>query len=199
LLKQDLEKDPDNDRAMFYLGESYIHLAQKEGINKDSSRCVELLKNAISFYKKRFEMKDTWSQERYYSLFKMAEAKTLLDGDIDFLGYLKAYNYKPSRLEPIHCILKYCREKELYNIGYMVGKAALENGEELEPDALFVDGTVYEYQILDEFSICASWSGRNEEAVDAINKIIPIIEGEIDEENEKRIKENLKICREKSS
>ena len=50
--------------------------------------------------------------------------------------------------------------------------------------------------MLDEFSICASWSGHNKEAVKVIEHIIPKIEGDIEQDSEDRIKENLKICRE---
>ena len=196
LLKKGLEDDPNNDRAMFYLGESYIHLAEQEGINREDLRCVELLQNATKWYKKRSEIKGTWSQEIYYSLFKMAKAKTYLSGQIDILGYLKAYNFKISRLEPIEKVLRHCRENELYNIGYMLGKAAIDNEEKLEDDALFVDGDVYLYKMLDEFSICASWSGHNKEAIKVIESIIPKIEGDVEKSTEDRIKENLKICRE---
>ena len=198
LLRKDLQDDPNNDRAMFYLGESYIHLAEQKGIN-EGQECVELLKNAIECYKKRSEMKNTWSQEVYFSLFKMARAKTFLAGEIDVLGYLRAYDYKPSRLEPIHQVLRHCRENKLYNIGYIIGKAVLENKKDLESEALFVDGDVYLYQMLDEFSICASWSGHNKEAITVIEGIIPKIEGDIEKETEDRIKENLKICRELDS
>ena len=127
---------------------------------------------------------------------KWLKPRRILSGETDVLGYLKAYNYKPSRLEPIWEILRYCRENKLYTIGYMLGKTAIENKEELEIDALFVSGEIYFYKFLDEFSICASWSGHYKESIETIESLIPKIEGEIDEENEDRIKENLKICRE---
>lgn len=196
LLTKDIEENPNSDRAMFYLGESYLNLAMKEGVDNDDERSIELLENAISWYTKRSKMKDSWTQEIFYSLLRIAKAKTLLSGETDVLGYLKAYNYKTSRLEPIWEILRHCRENKLYTIGYMLGKAALENKKDLEPDALFVSGEVYFYKLLDEFSICASWSGHYKESIETIESIIPKIEGEIDEENEDRIKENLKICRE---
>jgi glycosyltransferase involved in cell wall biosynthesis len=196
LLTKDLKENPSDDRSMFYLGESYLNLALKEGIDSESERSNELLETAVYWYTKRSEMKNTWTQEIFYSLLKIAKTKTLLNGEIDVLGYLRAYNYKTSRLEPVWEILKHCRENELYTIGYMLGKTALENKEVLEDDALFVNGDVYLYQLLDEFSICASWSGHYKESIETIESIIPKIEGEIDKENEDRIKENLKICRE---
>jgi glycosyltransferase involved in cell wall biosynthesis len=198
LLLGDYEENPRNDRVMFYLGESHIHLAMKhvdEGDDYSSPKCTNLLRDAIHWYKKRSEVKESWPQEVYFSLFKMAKAKTLLDGEIDTLGYLKAYNYMPSRLEPIHNIVRHCREEKLYDIGYLLGKMAIKNKKSLSKDALFVDGNVYLYQMLDEFSICASWSGHNEEAIEAIETILPVIKGDVDKEVEERIIENLKICR----
>ena len=101
----------------------------------------------------------------------------------------------PSRLEPIHQIVRYCRENEYYRIGYIIGKAALDNRSPLPDDALFVDGDVYSFQLMDETAICASWSGHNEESCEMIEAIIPVIQGYVSEENEDRIKDNLKICR----
>lgn len=196
LLTKDIEENPDDDRSTFYLGESHLNLALKEGVDNKDKRSVELLETAIYWYTKRSKMKNTWTQEVFYSLLKIAKAKTLLSGEIDILGYLKAYNYKTSRLEPMWEVLRHCRENKLYTIGYMLGKSAIENKKRLEDDALFVDGSVYSYKFLDEFSICASWAGHHDEAIKIIEKIIPEIEGEIDEDSEDRIKENLKICRE---
>lgn len=189
LLEEEIKEDPNNPRTMFYLGETYLNLYIRSDDNKD------YLDKAIKWYEKRSQQNDSWPQEIYYSLFKLAKCKTKKFDAFDFEGYLKAYDFMPSRLEPIHQIVKYCREKEFYRIGYLIGSMALNNITPLASDALFVDGDVYSYQLMDEVSICASWSGDNQKSCDLIESILPIIEGYVSEENEERIKDNLKICR----
>lgn len=195
LLTQDLKEDPDNDRAMFYLGESYFNLAHQEGIDITSEKTCSLLRDASFWYQKRVDAINTWDQEKYISLFKMAKINSLMNDSIDFLGFLKAYEFMPSRLEPIYQIVRFCRENELYYSGYLIGKMALTNITPLPKDALFVDGDVYSYQLIDETAICASWAGDNRTSESMIESILPIIEGYASEENVERIKDNLKICR----
>ena len=189
LLTEEIKKAPDNSRTMFYLAESYFNLHYRNKENPD------YLDNAIYWYKKRASCLISWEQEVYYSLFKLAKANSIKNNYFDFAGYLKAYDFMPSRLEPIHQIVRYCRENEYYRIGYIIGKAALDNRSPLPDDALFVDGDVYSFQLMDETAICASWSGHNEESCEMIESIIPVIQGYVSEENEDRIKDNLKICR----
>ena len=189
LLLQEIETDPENTRTMFYLGETFLNLFYKDKSN------TENLENAIKWYSLRASKLDSWHQEVYYSLFKLARARSMRDGSFDFEGYLKAYDFMPCRLEPIHEIVKYCRENELYRIGYIIGQMALDNIAPLPEDSLFVSGDVYSYQLMDEVSICASWSGDNKTSCNIIESILPIVEGYVSKENESRIKENLKICR----
>jgi len=189
LLSKEIKDKPEDTRTMFYLAETYLNLFYR---NKDN---LQYLDNAIYWYEERSKRVDAWSQETYYSLFKLAKAKTERNKQFDFASYLKAYEFLPSRLEPIHEIVKYCRENELYKIGYIIGQSAIDNIKPLEDDALFVDGDVYSHKLVDETSVCASWAGDNESACEMIESIIPIVEGYISEENENRIKENLKICR----
>tara|TARA_B100000519_G_scaffold136014_1_gene117664 strand:- start:3048 stop:4211 length:1164 start_codon:yes stop_codon:yes gene_type:complete len=189
LLEQEIESNPSDSRTMFYLGETYFNLFDKYP-NEES-----YIDKSIYWYEKRSQQEDSWDQEVYHSLFKAAQARGLRYDYFDFEGFLKAYNFMPSRLEPIHSIVRHCRLNELYRIGYVIGNAALENIKPLPEDALFVDGDVYSYKLADEVAVCASWSGDNKTSCAMIESIIPIIENYISEEDEDRIKENLKICR----
>ena len=189
LLSKEIKEKPGDTRTMFYLAETYLNLFYR---NEDN---LEYLDNAIHWYEERSKQTDSWEQETYYSLFKLARAKTEKNKQFDFAGYLRCYEFLPNRLEPIHEIVKYCRENEFYKIGYIIGQSAMDNIKPLQEDALFVDGDVYSHKLIDEISVCASWAGDNESACEMIESIIPIVEGYVSEENENRIKENLKICR----
>tara|TARA_B100000287_G_C20630616_1_gene779670 strand:+ start:417 stop:1580 length:1164 start_codon:yes stop_codon:yes gene_type:complete len=189
LLEESIKEDPNNPRTMFYLGQTYFDLYMKNTENDI------YLDRAISWYEKRVEQKDSWNQEIFISLVKIADCLSIKKDVLDLSAYLRAYEFMPSRLEPIHTIVKYCRDNEFYRIGYIIGKFALDNITPLPKDALFVDGDVYMYKLMDEVAICASWSGDNKTSCEIIESILPVVEGYVSEENEERIKDNLKICR----
>ena len=80
-----------------------------------------------------------------------------------------------------------------YHLGYILGKG-IYNIRNINAD-LFVDKWVYDYALLDEFSICAYWVGDYKSSLEC-TKIL-LSENKIPEYYIERIKDNMKFSQKK--
>lgn len=150
LLEKSLKKDPKNARTVFYLAQSY----------KDAGK----LKKAIEVYERRVAM-GGWEQEVFWSLYQIGIIQETLEmaEDIVTKSYLKAYKFRPCRVEPLFRLSSYYRRKENYLMGYLFAQYALDMKQPNDP--LFVENWIYEHGLKLEHSICAYWIGRYEESL----------------------------------
>ncbi len=146
-------------RYQFYLAQSY----------RDSGRQAL----ALQHYAKRAEM-GLWIEEVFMSLYCVAQLKEQLHFADDEIvdAYLRAAEVLPTRVEALHRASHFCRQKGRFDEGYRIAKRGL--GVPMPIDALFVEPTVYEHGLLDEFSLNAYWSGRTQECLDACLKILAV-------------------------
>jgi glycosyltransferase involved in cell wall biosynthesis len=138
LLEEGLEKEPDNVRYMFYLAQTY--------------HCIGRDKDAIQMYKKRFRA-GGWDEERWYSLYMIGQSYHKLKEIAKFEKYMNlAYEFRPSRAEPLHKLAKYFRETSQHYKCYhyiLAGKKI-----PMSPDSLFVETEVYTDFFHYEETIC---------------------------------------------
>ena len=152
VLLKGIEKEPNNIRYHFYLAQSY----------RDAGKLPE----AIEYYDKRSKM-GGWNEEIFYSLYQKA---TLIARTPNYpnafeeilTNCLKAYEICPQRAESLYTLTRYCRETERWLLGYMFGKMALQIPYP-ELDSLFIQDDIYNYHLLDEVAVCASWLGKRDE------------------------------------
>jgi len=129
LLEEGLKEEPNNERYLFYLAQSY----------KDCKR----IDDSIVYYKKRINV-GGWAEEVWYSMYtlmKLYEEK----GDsarMEMWG-LKAYEYRKERAENIHYLVQHFRNKRQYHkawhyweLGSVIKKPA---------DVLFIESDVYHH------------------------------------------------------
>ena len=127
LLEQGLEEDPTNVRYMFYLAQTYHSLGR--------------YKDSIAMYTKRFEA-GGWDEERWYSLYMIAQCHHALKDIIEFEAWMnRAYEFRPTRAEPLYKLTKHFRETSHHykayhylRMGHMLPKPG---------DSLFVESDVY--------------------------------------------------------
>lgn len=157
ILEQGLKEEPDNSRYRFYLARSYL----------DADQYQQALEN----FKKRAAM-GGWEEEVYYSLFSIARCYQLLNYDKAHIieAYLKAFYYRPSRLEALYQAVRLCREHEFYNLGYQLAK--LITHIQGSDDLLFVHHEIYNWRFLDELAVCAVNCGHRAEARGIIAHLI---------------------------
>lgn len=159
-------------RYMFYLAQSYRDCGNNE--------------KALETYLKRSEM-GYWSEEIYVSYNQAANLMRELGHPKERIlqTYLQAQECNPNRGEALYGFLYYCRINALHQQGFIIGKHAITLSN--PSGALFSETWIYDYGILDEFSIIAFWSGNYLESKQACEKIL-------DKENvPTHIKDRVKI------
>jgi glycosyltransferase involved in cell wall biosynthesis len=148
ILETALKDDPNNSRYVFYLAQSY----------RDAKDYSQALKN----YEKRASM-DGWDEETFYSLYQIGAMQEFLEMPTDTVikSYVKAYQYRKSRVEPLFQIVRLFRLKEDFNSGYLAAQIAQTLP--VSKDHLIVEHWIYDYGLPLELSICAYWLGKYEE------------------------------------
>lgn len=149
LLLEELERNPNDPRSIFYLAQSYRDASDDQ--------------KAIEWYTKRSQL-GGWEEEVYFSLYMIAFCKQR-SGKYNFetellYDFLKAFNYRKSRREALFHIVNYYRltgkHKEAFAYG-MLGFNSIPT-----KDILFVNRSVRDYRFIDEVAIAAYWCGHYE-------------------------------------
>ncbi len=173
-LLKGIKDEPKNERYMFYLAQSYMDA-------KD-------YKNAIKWYQKRINMKG-WYEEVYYSYYRIATCMENLNCNWEDIekAFLKAWEFLPSRAEPLYEIAKHYNFTNNFSKGYSFSKQAssiIFPKEQL----LFLFKDVYNYQALYEYLLSSHYTKRYEESFNIgnqlLNKSIP--------NNERKIIEKIR-------
>ncbi len=140
VLEAALAAEPQNARYAFYLAQSWRDCGEDE--------------KAITAYERRARM-GGWSEEVYFSLYEAARlsAKVGKDDPIVIDAYLRAFEFRPTRAEPLSGLAAHLRELGRRNAAYPFARAASEIPR--PDDILFVDDSVYAWRALDELAIAA--------------------------------------------
>lgn len=158
ILHDGLLKSPNNARYTFYLAQSYKDLGDNE--------------NAILWYNNYLKL-DGWDQETFTALYYIGICKERENYNFEkdtLYSYLKAFHYRPTRLEPIYRIISYFRKKNMYNIGF--GYGIIGYNIKKTTDILFVEKDIYDYKYLDELSICAYYAGFYQLSIDICEHLL---------------------------
>ena len=177
LLESELLKDPTNSRNQFYLGQSYFDSQQWE--------------KAIVAYQGRIAL-GGWPEEVYYSMYRIAVAKAMMDRPWPeiMMSFLEAYNYRPSRAEPLVHIAQVLRQK--FNqpaAAFVFARQAVEIPFPAN-DILFIPTALYEFAALDEVSATAYAGGRPDIGYHFTKKLL--LSGKVPDDQLPRIQNNLK-------
>jgi glycosyltransferase involved in cell wall biosynthesis len=183
LLKKTLETEQDDwfrSRYTFYLAQSLRDLERRE--------------ESLEQYLKRAEM-GYWNEERFMSYYNAGHLMKQLDYSSNDIiqTYLKGHELVPTRLECLWAAIQHCRFKGLYQQGWMLSHEALKITR--PSSGLFLEEWIYDYAILDEYSIVAYWSGHFEESKWACEKLLS--ENKIPRYHIDRIKGNLQFSLDK--
>ncbi|NAY93097.1 glycosyltransferase [Muricauda sp. JGD-17] len=157
LLENALLTDPTNTRNVFYLAQSYRDAAEYP--------------QALKYYEKRIEM-GGWEEEVWYSLYQIAVISEMQNEDWSYVlqAYLRAFEYRPKRAEPLYRIVLHYRINRQYVLGNLFATNAVNMP--IPDDILFVETSIYRYALLMEYAICSYWVGNHEAAIDANNTIL---------------------------
>ena len=162
LLMEDLIENPKNARAMFYLAESYRNRG-RAGSNDYSK--------AIQYYQKHIET-GSWAEEMWFSMYMIGMCYEFLKDEPKMLqAYLRAYQNRPHRAEPLYRIGKHYRNKSEDATALVFFKIA-EQIPFPTQDVLFVDKNNYDHNILFEMSVSCHFLNNKELGNYCVQKLL---------------------------
>lgn len=170
VLLKGLEEEPDNERYVFYLAQSYRDDGQTE--------------EAIKWYTKRYEM-GRWYEEQYFSAYNVAKMTHSKE------WAWKAHQCNPKRIECLVSYLSYCRATNQFSRELLAMAMYASTIPKPTDQHLFVETDVYEWKVWDELSIIAYYCGAKDIARKASEKLIR--DNKAPPEQMQRIKNNYKF------
>ncbi len=176
LLEKAHQKEPLNSRNVLYLALSYEVAGENE--------------KALPYYEKRSQM-GGWEEEVFYSLFRIAhiQRRLKMDPGLFIQGYLRAYERRPTRAEPLYWLADYYLSVDNYLLGYVVSKLGASIPLP-EKDLFYVERFVYEHGLQNQRADCAYYLGRRQETLEGYRKILSL--KQLPLEVRKRIENNLR-------
>ena len=152
-----LKTEPENTRYWFYLAQSY----------RDAGK----LNESRHHYRKRAQM-GGFEEEIWYSKYQIGALNIRLDEPAAVVSQalLEAYQFRPTRAEPLVALARYHRERSEYALAAMYARQALTIGR--PNDVLFIDSATYDYAALDEFSVSAYYVGPRAEGIEATKRLM---------------------------
>jgi glycosyltransferase involved in cell wall biosynthesis len=158
LLLAEIERNPEDARSVFYLAQSYF--------------CLNDLVNARKWYARRIEMGGC-GEEISYSMYKIAMSMEQLDEPLPVVrdAYMRAWEFRPVRAEPLHAIARRYRQDQHYQLGHLFAQQAAEIPFP-EQETLFVRPDIYAWRIADELAVCAYWIGKHAEAFTLCRRLL---------------------------
>jgi glycosyltransferase involved in cell wall biosynthesis len=150
LLQHALIDEPDNERYVFYLAQSYRDAGDYE--------------MAIRTYERRVEM-GRWDEEVWYSLYQIATLKAALRRELAsvVMAYLDAFRYRPTRAEPLYRLAMMYQDTGEHHLANLFLARAIEIP--LPADRLFVERAVYDHLAALEYAVSAYYVGDDAEAI----------------------------------
>jgi glycosyltransferase involved in cell wall biosynthesis len=153
-----VESDPEN-------GQSVLRVAQ---LYCDRGDFV----NARKWYARRVEMGGS-DEEVYHAMFQTAVSMANLGEpwpDVED-AYLKAWQFRPTRAEPLYAVAYRHRVEQRYKFAYLFAESAAKIPLP-EDDKRFVSAEIYAWRATDEQAVCASWVGRHAEAFTLCRRLL---------------------------
>lgn len=174
VLRDALEREPDNARYVFYLAQSYRDAGKPE--------------LARQYYRQRADM-GGWDEEVWYSRFQEAQLSEHLQAPREAVidAYLAAHACRPQRAEALTALATYLRGRQQWELAYLFARAASDIP--MPADRLFVDASTYRWRASDELALAAFYSGRAELAGRLWRALLD--GGELPEAERGRIRQNL--------
>ncbi|MFI5749767.1 glycosyltransferase [Streptomyces sp. NPDC051644] len=143
LLREDLKRNPDNPRTVFYLAQTLRDMGET--------------REAIASYERRAGM-GGWDEEVYYALLQVGVLKAESGdwpGAMDALT--RAWESRPQRLEACYELTSRLRKMGRYRAANAVVVAGLNRP--APEDWLFMEPWIYSWGLLFEHSITSYWTG----------------------------------------
>ena len=158
LLRQEVARCPGDPRFVFYLAQTCF----------DGGRFTD----AAKWYARRYAM-GGWEEERWYSHYKLGLSMLYLGEPQRGAGHLlEAFDERPTRAEPLWALARHHRESGRNHAALLCLDRAVEIPYPAD-DVLFVEKSIYEWQLWEELMISAWYvPGRSEAGFAASERLL---------------------------
>ena len=155
LLEATLLENPNDTRAMLYLALTLRSLNETEA--------------AIEMFQRRIA-RGGWDQEVFYSLYQVGQLLLPTNPDAAILQFLTAWNFRPSRAEPLLELARLHRQRGHYALCELYATKGLS----LPPttDSAFVHTEAQDWGLRFELAIAWFHLGRSTEALELNNQLL---------------------------
>lgn len=186
LLTAELEQDPGNARAVFYLAQTCRDLGR-------ATQNKHMIANAIGHYQRRADM-GGWEEEAYFAQFQVGALHSEIDQWPQAMdGLIRAWEMRPRRLEALHALTAGLRERSQHHAAHRFARMAANLSPLPMPDdILFVASWVYEWGMLFEYSITSYWVGEHRNSLAACKKLLSL--RSLPDEYRAQVNENMKFA-----
>lgn len=177
LLETELAINPNHPRHRYYLAQSY----------RDGGQ----LELAYQNYLIRATMTEGWIEEKFFAQYQVGALAILLNKPHGMIldAFLKAYELRPSRAEPLHDLAKYCRLKNLFAQAYLFANMGVQLP--YPADLLTLTKEIYQWRLWDELAVSAYWLGKYAESKQACEKILQQVDLNLSTADLARVTANL--------
>jgi tetratricopeptide (TPR) repeat protein len=144
--------------------------------------------NARKWYARQIEIGGP-GETIYFAMWRIAESMARLDTpwpDVQD-AYLRAWEFRPTRAEPLYAIAVRYRVEQRYRLGHMFAERAAQIPLP-EEDMSFDRRDIYGWRATDEQAICASWIGKHAEAFTLFRRLLA--RPDISDDDRRRIAKN---------
>jgi glycosyltransferase involved in cell wall biosynthesis len=158
VLEKALLDEPGNTRYVFYLAQSY----------RDAGDLELALRN----YRRRADM-GGWTEEVWYSLYQIAQIKERMQNPWPEVmeAYLAAFQFLPDRAGPLYHIAMHYQAKAEYHLSHLYLSRAMQIRPP-EPNRLFVERTIYEFQLPLEYAVACYYVGQHCQSIAVNNGLL---------------------------
>jgi tetratricopeptide (TPR) repeat protein len=178
MLEDSLDRDPDDSRATFYLGQSY----------RDAGH----IEDAINAYERRYKMTGGFDEERWYSKYQIGLLRLRQQRTREAILHLRqAFKMRPWRSEPLLAMARAYRMQRQWIDAHMHAATAVTL-ERPNRELLFVEADAYTWRPLDELAVACAALGRKDQAA-AFNREL-LRYPNLPEDARIRIERNLDSC-----
>ena len=145
VLKKVLREKPNDPRTTFYLAQSL----------RDAGE----LQESMRWYEVRGNMMSAWDEETYFSMLQVARIKACLGAPLPEVqdAYLRAFNFRPTRIEALGYLAEYLRHSKHYNSAVFYAHLAMQIP--MPGDVLFVGSEWHYWRAEDEFAVSCFYVG----------------------------------------
>ena len=158
LLERAHEQDLANSRTVFYLAQTHRYLGNVD--------------DAIDMYDRRVAMAG-WDEEVFFAMLQAAVLRAEQgEWPTAKAGLLAAWEFRPSRMEPLYELASRLRLRGEYRAAYQFALRGL--GQPVPLDLLCVSPWMYEWGLPFEYSISAYWVGNIQGALEACRRLLAI-------------------------